>query len=151
MQIVEVTTAKGAQCAEILSTLPDWFGIAESNAAYVRDVEAMPMFAAYIDGAPCGFLALRRHTPHASEIHVMGVKPAHHRGGLGRALVAAAEQHARDAGARFLTVKTLSPAHPDPGYVRTRAFYEGVGFVPLEEFPDLWNPENPALMLIKAL
>ncbi len=151
MQIVEVTTAKGALCAEILSTLPDWFGIAESNAAYVRDVEAMPMFAACIDGAPCGFLALRRLTPHASEIHVMGVNPAHHRGGLGRALVAAAMRHARAAGARFVTVKTLSPSHPDLGYAKTRAFYEAMGFLPLEEFPDLWNPDNPALMLIMVL
>jgi hypothetical protein len=53
--------------------------------------------------------------------------------------------------ARFLTVKTRSPSAPDPNYAKTHAFYEAVGFLPIEEFPLLWNPENPALMLIKAL
>lgn len=151
MTIIEVTAAKGALCAEILATLPDWFGIPESNAAYIRDVEAMPMFAALADGAPQGFLALNRHTPHAFEVHVMGVKPAYHRHGLGRALTQAAAAHAKGQGARILSVKTLSPSHPDEGYARTRAFYEGMGFFPIEEFPALWNPENPALMMIKLL
>ena len=151
MHIVQITHAKGATCAAILATLPAWFGIAEANAAYVRDVEAMPMFGASADGAVIGFLALNRHTPHAFEIHVMGVIPAQHRRGAGRALVDAAAAHARGAGARFLTVKTLSPRAPDPGYGATRAFYEGLGFLALEEFPMLWSADNPALMLIKVL
>ena len=104
MHIVEVTVGKGALCAEILSTLPSWFGIAEANAAYARDVEAMPMFAAVAGEATLGFLALKKHTPHAFEIHVMGVRPERHRSGAGRALVEAAAVHARGQGARFLTV-----------------------------------------------
>ncbi|HEY1708017.1 MAG TPA: GNAT family N-acetyltransferase [Rhizomicrobium sp.] len=151
MQIVEVTENKGALCARILATLPTWFGNPESNAAYERDVERMPVFAAIDAGEAIGFLALNRHTAYAQEIHVMGVRPEHHRSGAGRALVTAAETFARAQGARFLTVKTLSPSHPDPGYVKTRAFYEGVGFFPIEEVPLLWGPENPALMLIKTL
>jgi GNAT superfamily N-acetyltransferase len=151
MQIVEVTSGKGALCAAILKTLPDWFGIPDANAAYERAVETMPMFAAFEDERALGFLALKRHTPHAAEIHVMGVRPEHHRAGLGRALVARAERYVLAIGARFLTVKTLSPKHPDPGYAKTRAFYAAAGFLALEEFPDLWDPENPSLMLIKVL
>src|SRR6516164_6337462 len=75
--IIEVTSNKGAICAEILATLPHWFGIPESNAAYKRDVEHLPMFAAVEDGRVLGFLALKVHTPHAVEIHVMGVRAAH--------------------------------------------------------------------------
>ena len=30
-----------------------------------------------------------------------------------------------------------------------RAFYLACGFRPLEEFPTLWGPENPALQLVK--
>jgi ribosomal protein S18 acetylase RimI-like enzyme len=54
-------------------------------------------------------------------------------------------------GVEFLQVKTLSGAHPDPGYAATRAFYLAYGFRPLEEFPTLWDPSNPALQLIKAV
>ena len=48
-------------------------------------------------------------------------------------------------------MKTLSAAHPDPGYAGTRAFYAAVGFVPLMELPDLWDPGNPCLVMVKAL
>ena len=50
----------------------------------------------------------------------------------------------------FLQVKTLGPSHPDPGYARTRQFYAGVGFQPLEEITGLW-PGNPCLIMIKTL
>lgn len=149
--IIEVTSDKGAICAEILSTLPHWFGIPKSNAAYKRDVETMPMFAAVENGRVLGFLALNQHTPNAVEIHVMGVRPEHHRSGLGRALVMRAEEWVRARGARFFTVKTRSPSAPDPNYAKTHCFYEAMGFVPIEEFPTLWDLENPALMLAKYL
>jgi hypothetical protein len=50
-----------------------------------------------------------------------------------------------------LQVKTLSASRPDPGYDKTRAFYLAFGFRPLEEFPTLWYPSNPALQLIKSI
>ncbi|MEJ0028164.1 MAG: GNAT family N-acetyltransferase [Rhizomicrobium sp.] len=151
MEVVEIRHGKGALCAEILAALPEWFGLAEANAAYARDVETMAMFAAVAGGETLGFAALKRHTPHAMEIHVMGVSPAHHRQGAGRALIDAALRHAREQGARFLTVKTLSDRHPDRAYAGTRAFYEAVGFLAVEELPTLWGPDNPALMLIRPL
>ena len=151
MHIEELTTGKGALCARILATLPHWFGIPESNAAYVRDVERMPTFAAREGVESLGFLSLNRHNANAFEIHVMGVTPDHHRRGAGRALVDAAAAHAKAHGAKFLTVKTLSHSMPDEGYAKTRAFYFGIGFLELEEFPTLWSPENPALMMIKLL
>ena len=151
MQIVEIDRGKGALCAEILATLPGWFGMPESNAAYARAVEAMPMFAAMDGAAVLGFLALGRPTPHVFEVHVMGVRPQHHRQGVGRALLAAAVRHARSAGLRHLTVKTLSARDPDPGYGRTRAFYEAAGFVAIDEFPESWSPGNPLVLLLKRL
>ena len=65
---------------------------------------------------------------------------------VGSALLAAAEGWLRTQGVRFLTVKTLSATHPDPGYAATRAFYAATGFVPLLELPDLWDPGNPCLI-----
>ena len=52
-------------------------------------------------------------------------------------------------GIRYLQVKTLGPSRPDSGYDATRAFYEAVGFVALEELHGLWSHDNPALILVK--
>jgi len=47
-------------------------------------------------------------------------------------------------------VKTLGPSHADEGYRATRAFYTGVGFIPVEELW-IWGPDNPALFLCKPI
>lgn len=36
-------------------------------------------------------------------------------------------------------------------YERTRAFYQAVGFMRLEGFPELWDPDDPCLLMIKSL
>src|SRR5207253_1694292 len=38
---------------------------------------------------------------------------------------------------------------PSRGYDATRAFYEAVGFVALEELHGLWDEDNPAVILVK--
>ena len=81
----------------------------------------------------------------------MGVLPDYHRQGVGRALIQQAEIYLREMGVEYLQVKTLAATHPDPFYARTRAFYEAFGFRPLEVLPVLWNPENPCLIMVKAL
>lgn len=151
MNVVEVAQNKGAICAEVLATLPHWFGIPASNAAYIRDVEHMPMFAVFDANNPLGFLALGKPAPATREIHVLGVRPELHRNGIGRALIERAAEAARNDGARFLTVKTLSSRDPDAGYAKTRAFYAAMGFHEIEEFPELWSPDNPAVLMLKVL
>ena len=81
----------------------------------------------------------------------MAVVPEWHRRGIGRRMLEHAEALLVADGVEYLQVKTLSPAHPDPGYALTRAFYLAQGFRPLEEFPTLWDPANPALQMVKAL
>jgi len=138
-----------SQLAEtILRALPQWFGIEQATRSYIRDVAQLQTFAAD-DGS--GFLSLKRHTPRAAEIYVMGVLPARHRRGVGRALVEAAEAWCATNGVDFLQVKTVADTNPDENYARTRAFYEAVGFAPLEIFPELWDPRNPALLLVKRV
>jgi ribosomal protein S18 acetylase RimI-like enzyme len=92
-----------------------------------------------------------RHSRYAAEVYVMAVLPELHRQGIGRALLEHAEGMLAADGVEFLQVKTLAPSKPDEGYDKTRAFYEGNGFRALEEFPDLWDPGNPALQMIKAI
>jgi ribosomal protein S18 acetylase RimI-like enzyme len=91
------------------------------------------------------------HTPFAAEVYVMGVLPAFHHQGIGRQLLAHVESLLAKDGVEFLQVKTLSPSKPHHGYEATRAFYLAYGFRPLQEFPDLWDSENPALQMIKKI
>ncbi len=81
----------------------------------------------------------------------MGILPEYHRQGIGTELMAVAEQYLREKGVSYLQVKTLSAKDTDPNYVLTRKFYERMGFVPLEEWPELWGAENPCVQLIKSL
>ena len=106
---------------------------------------------ASVDGHDVGMLTVLRHSPYAAEIYVMGVVPELHRHGIGAAMLRHVEESLRAEGVEYLQVKTLSDKHPDEGYKRTRAFYMAQGFRVLEEFPDLWSPQNPALQLVKSL
>jgi hypothetical protein len=65
--------------------------------------------------------------------------------------VQAVEHDLREQGARLLEVKTRGPSGHSVEYARTRAFYEAVGFLPLEERTDIWGPENPCLISVKPL
>jgi ribosomal protein S18 acetylase RimI-like enzyme len=131
--------------------LPDWFGIEEAVLNYEREIEQLPTFLAKADGNLLGFLSLKQHNPFSAEIYVMGVHPSAQRNGIGRALVSAAEAHARRLGVEYMQVKTLGSTRPDEGYARTRAFYEVIGFRPLEEFTKIWDEYNPCLIMIKSL
>lgn len=148
MTVVEVAdpAERSRLCARVLRALPEWFGIEEATAAYIRDVADLPTFGIGDDA----LLSLKLHTPRAAELYVMGVRPELHGRGLGTALLLAAEQSLRGQGVEYLHVKTLGPSDPDPGYARTRQFYEARGFVPLEELHDLWE-HNPCLLLVKRL
>lgn len=151
MKIRVQERGSGDVCRQVLATLPTWFGVPESVEDYVTKAEENPTVVATAEGEDVGILTLVVHTPYAAEVHVMGIRPEHHRHGIGSQMLECAETWLRGRDIEYLQVKTLSPRHPDPGYVKTRDFYFAVGFRPVEEFPDLWQPENPALQMIKTL
>ena len=149
---IAVVDRRGAICRQVIESLPGWFGIPASNEAFVAAADALPMLACFTPGGDVvGFVSLKLQTEAAAEIHVMGVKLAWHRHGVGRALVEGAAQLAMSLGARFLTVKTLAASRPDANYAATRRFYEALGFLPIEEFPTLWNADNPCLLMLRPL
>ena len=152
IRVYEIFENKGELCNRILRSLPAWFGIESAIVDYVKDVAPMPTLAAdFGNNLKVGFLALNFHNEYNAEIHVMGNLPDFHGKGVGKALVSQAESLARKRGARFLTVKTLSPSRPNREYDMTRKFYFSAGFIPLEEFKTLWGEANPCLLMIKPL
>ena len=80
----------------------------------------------------------------------MAVAPEWHRHGVGTALVASGEAELALDGCSLLEVKTLGASHPDPGYAKTRGFYQSLGFLPLEETSELWA-DTPCLIMVKFL
>jgi ribosomal protein S18 acetylase RimI-like enzyme len=151
VQLRDQLGGSGSTCRKILAALPTWFGVEESVEDYITSAEESPTVIASIAGDDVGVLTIRLHSQYAAEIYVMAVLPGHHRQGIGRRMLQHAENALARDGVEFLQVKTLSAAHPDDGYKRTRAFYFAYGFRPLEEFPDLWSPQNPALQMIKTV
>jgi GNAT superfamily N-acetyltransferase len=148
-----------ATVERLLGSLPEWFGIESSNLEYVESARRLPAYLAWpgtsaqIPGTEClpvGVLLANRHFAWSAEIHLLAVDRAFHRRGIGRALVTALEADLAADQVELLAVKTLGPSHPDEGYERTRRFYAGMGFRPLEEIHDLW-PGNPCLIMIKVL
>jgi len=152
IRIDEPVTGLAAECEPILRALPDWFGIEQSIVQYVRDIEQLPtIIARDADGSAIGFMSIKQHFPRTAELYVLGVRAEDHRRGVGRAMLAKAEQWLAARGVHILQVKTVSASRQCEAYARTREFYEAVGFVPLEEFPKLWDVRNPCLIMVKGL
>jgi GNAT superfamily N-acetyltransferase len=144
-------SGSGRICRTILDSLPHWFGNPDSVADYVAVADRSPSVIAGADERDVGITTLVRHSRYAAEVYVMGVLPQYHRLGIGRAMLRAAEVQLATSGVEFLQVKTLSPSKHDVGYEHTRAFYLAYGFRPLEEFPLLWDSDNPALQMVKTI
>lgn len=149
--IEERPAGSGAICEAILDTIGLWFGLPASNAEYIGLAESGPAFVALDGGEPVGLMLLQRHFDTALEIYFIGVDRTRHRQGAGRALLAHAEAIARAEGRRFVTLKTRGPSLPYEPYERTRRFYEALGYAALEERTDIWGPENPTLIMAKAI
>ncbi len=149
---IEITTDKGDICREIMSELSEWFSDPDVIEACAEAIESLPMFGCVYENRVAGFVAMQSHPPDAMEILVIATRHPYHRSGVGRLLLAAAEDCARSAGCRILTVKTLAPRGRDePQYDATRAFYDRNGFIRAEIFPTLWHEDHPCLFFVKSL
>lgn len=134
----------------VLESLPEWFGIAESREEYIRESVDQPFFACYADGQAAGFLCLKETGKATAELAVMGIMPAFHRHGLGRALFDRARAYAVSCGYSFLQVKTVQMGRYEI-YDRTNKFYLSLGFQEFEVFPTLWDAHNPCQVYVMAI
>lgn len=147
----EVTDKCSKEVEPILRALPEWFGIEESTVQYIKDADTMPTMLVKDGDEVIGFLTIHHHFPETAEMHCLGILPKYHRTGIGKQLVGALENHLKSEGVQLLQVKTVSGDRACQAYAKTRAFYLGVGFMPLEVFPTLWDEANPCLLLVKHL
>jgi GNAT superfamily N-acetyltransferase len=151
MNIIGPSLQREAECEAVLRSLPRWFGIEESLLMYVRDSAALPTFAVEQDERVIGFITLQEHFPVSWEVHCIAIAAEARNRGLGTLLLTQAESWLRSRGAQFLQIKTIAESSPSPEYAESRKFYAARGYLPLEVFPTLWHPRNPALQLVKSL
>jgi GNAT superfamily N-acetyltransferase len=151
MKLVGPELRRENEIEAVLRSLPQWFGIERALLMYVADSATRPTLAVEIADELVGFLTLTRHFALSWEVHCMAVVAPRRNGGIGSYLLHHAERHVRQQGGRFLQVKTVAETSDCAAYAQTRRFHEARGFTPLEVFPTLWDPRNPALQLVKVL
>jgi D-alanine-D-alanine ligase len=98
-----------------------------------------------LDGYVCyGPIAL---TQSSFDLYWIAVRPEAQRMGLGRRLMDAAEERARELGATAMYVETSSR----PQYEPTRAFYRRLGYRSAAELPDFYGPGAGQVIFAKQL
>ena len=136
---------------EILRQLPEWFGNEKSLLDYIDTVKDKIFYCAMDDDNVVGFLCLKFNNQFTADIYVTGILKEYHRRGIGRKLVQVAEKYLTSNGYKFFMVKTLGESSDYEFYKKTREFYLRVGFFPLEEFKEIWDADNPCLIMVKSL
>lgn len=154
IRIVEVNDEKlkSVYTENILRGLPEWFGNEKGIYEYTTNVVKLPYWIALNQEGHCvGFISVKTHYGHTGDIYVCGVLPEYHNKGIGKKLFASAEEYFVNKGCKYVIVKTLSEIAKYEPYERTRNFYLKVGFEPLITLTEMWDEENPCLIMIKKL
>lgn len=149
---VENRTKKSAYTEEILQELPEWFADKAAVADYAKEAEQYLYWAAMDENGRCvGFFSAKIHYGHTGEIVVCGVLPKFQHGGIGKTLYNKVESYFIKNNCKFVIVKTLSETAESEPYEQTRQFYKSLGFEPLITLTEMWNVDNPCLIMMKIL
>lgn len=152
--IIEINDSekKFSYTKEVLEKLPDWFGNEQANYEYAEGAKECPYWAAVdVEGKCVGFFAVKVHYSYTGDIYVCGVLPEYHRNGIGKKLYKEVEKFLTENNCKYVIVKTLSETANYEPYDKTRKFYESVGFESLITLTEMWDEENPCLIMIKKL
>lgn len=111
----------------VVESLPEWFDEDARLRAIPIDIKHNNGFVAVSSGDIVGFITLNVADGH---LHIgwLGVRSDCRRQGIGRRLLLAAEQTARDMGIAELATVTLGEGVDYPPYEATCAFYTKHGF-----------------------
>lgn len=135
---------------EILTDLPEWFGLPDSTAEYVNNCKEM-LFWTYIEeGKSKGFIVLKETSDYTVEVYVMGVLKNYHRSNIGTKLFQKFYEYAKQEGYSFIQVKTVKEGCYEE-YDKTIGFYKKLGFREFECIPTLWDEWNPCQIYIMSI
>lgn len=94
-----------------------------------------------------GFFSAKIHYGHTGDIFVCGIDPAYQHQGVGKILYHAVEEFCIHNNCKYIIVKTLSDMVDYEPYLQTRKFYESIGFDTLLTLTEMWDEDNPCLIM----
>lgn len=145
--IIESGEEKEKIAREILSKLPEWFGMADSTEEYIKNSTQLFFLADIENGKARGFIALKETSKYTIEIYVIGVLKEFHRNSIGRNLFEYCYNYSKKKGFLYMQVKTIKEGCYRE-YDKTIAFYKSLGFKEFECMPKLWDEWNPCQIYI---
>ncbi|SMC22176.1 Acetyltransferase (GNAT) family protein [Clostridium acidisoli DSM 12555] len=148
--IIDDKEQKEKIAKEILTNLPDWFGLPESTKKYIQQSKDLHFWADVEDELARGFAVLKETSPYTVELYVIGVLKELHRKKIGKNLFQYCYDYAKEQGYLYMQVKTVKEGCYDE-YDRTIAFYKKLGFKEFECFPTLWDKWNPCQIYVMSI
>ena len=140
-------------CLHIAASLSKYF-TPEALEAIRNDLAGNEFHVARDDaGLPVGFVLIKRTSELTAELAWLAVDAAHHRHGVGTALVDACCASLRTRGVRLILVRTLAKSACYPPYEVSRSFLEKLGFIhidTIDPYPG-WAPGNPCALYARPL
>jgi len=91
------------------------------------------------------------HYNRTGDIYVCGIDSNYHRKGIGTLLYKTIENYFIKNACEYIIVKTLSEKNQDENYAKTREFYKKMGFKELITLTEMWDENNPCLIMIKCI
>jgi GNAT superfamily N-acetyltransferase len=149
VRYIEDKKEKEFIASSILADLPEWFGLPESTAEYIRCSQDYPFWADMEDGKTAGFIVLKETSSATAEIYVMGVLKSMHNQGIGKSLFDALYTYAKEHGYSFLQVKTVEKGRYME-YDMTIKFYKKMGFQEFESLSDIYYDCMICVLLVVA-
>ena len=135
----------------ILRKLPEWFGIETSLLEYVNTVYKYNFWAAFDNNNCIGFFSVKIHHNRTGDIYVCGINPNYHRKGIGKLLYKELEKYCIKNSCEYIIVKTVDEIDIKKSYGKTVKFYKSIGFKELITIPEVWDKNNPCLIMIKII
>jgi ribosomal protein S18 acetylase RimI-like enzyme len=135
----------------ILRKLPEWFGNEEGIQNFVNTVNLYPYWAAFDRDNCIGFFSGKIHHNRTGDIYVCGVNPNYHRKGIGKLLYKELEEYCIEKSCEYIIVKTVYETDTEKYYGKTVQFYKSIGFRELITLPEIWDKNNPCLLMINKL
>jgi ribosomal protein S18 acetylase RimI-like enzyme len=146
--IVALAPSHLAGCLEVIRSLPEWYGYEGAVEDVARALESQAGFVALEGSAVAGFVAIEPAYEESLEITYLAVHADHRRRGLGKSLVGAVAEFARQRDVASICLLTLGPSSGSTYYAETVSFYQAIGFWRTKElYLTSWG-DAPTLVMV---
>jgi ribosomal protein S18 acetylase RimI-like enzyme len=149
--IVDLASSQFTSCLDVIRSLPEWYGYEGALEDVTKALETQRGFVALEGDVVAGFVAMKPCYEETLEITYLAVHADHRRSGLGKSLVGAVADFARQRDFSSVCLLTLGPSSGSTYYAETVRFYEAIGFWRTKElYLSSWGGA-PTLVMVAPL